>query len=30
MILNLILVHVIGSTFTMVFWGLNPSMPVGG
>lgn len=30
MILNLILVHLIGSVFTMVFWGLNPNAPVGG
>ena len=30
MILNLILVHIIGSLFTMVFWGLNPRGPVGG
>lgn len=30
MILNLILVHIIGSVFTMVFWGLNPNAPVGG
>lgn len=30
MILNLILVHIIGSLFTMVFWGLNARGPVGG
>jgi phospholipid/cholesterol/gamma-HCH transport system permease protein len=30
MILNLVLIHIIGSLFTMVFWGLNPSSPVGG
>lgn len=30
MILNLIIVHIVGSVFTMVFWGLNPSSPVGG
>lgn len=30
MILNLVIVHIIGSVFTMVFWGLNPSSPVGG
>jgi phospholipid/cholesterol/gamma-HCH transport system permease protein len=30
MILNLVLVHVIGSLGTMLFWGLNPSSPVGG
>jgi phospholipid/cholesterol/gamma-HCH transport system permease protein len=30
MILNLILVHVIGSLGTMVFWGLTPNAPVGG
>jgi phospholipid/cholesterol/gamma-HCH transport system permease protein len=30
MILNLILVHVIGSMLTMLFWGVNPHAPVGG
>jgi phospholipid/cholesterol/gamma-HCH transport system permease protein len=30
MILNLILVHVVGSLGTMVFWGLNPRGPIGG
>lgn len=30
MILNLVLIHIIGSVFTMVFWGLNPNTPVGG
>lgn len=30
MILNLILIHIIGSLGTMVFWGLNPRGPVGG
>jgi phospholipid/cholesterol/gamma-HCH transport system permease protein len=30
MILNLILIHVIGSLGTMIFWGLSPSSPVGG
>jgi phospholipid/cholesterol/gamma-HCH transport system permease protein len=30
MILNLVLIHVIGSVLTMVFWGLNPASPVGG
>ncbi|MCW3012477.1 MAG: hypothetical protein JWO90_2881 [Solirubrobacterales bacterium] len=30
MILNLILVHLIGSLGTMVFWGLNPRGPIGG
>jgi phospholipid/cholesterol/gamma-HCH transport system permease protein len=30
MILNLVLIHVIGSVLTMVFWGLNPAAPVGG
>ncbi|MEV4418401.1 ABC transporter permease [Patulibacter sp. NPDC049589] len=30
MILNLVLIHLTGSLLTMVFWGLNPSTPVGG
>lgn len=30
MIINLILIHVIGSVMTMVFWGLSPNAPVGG
>jgi phospholipid/cholesterol/gamma-HCH transport system permease protein len=30
MILNLILVHLIGSLFTVMFWGLQPNQPVGG
>jgi phospholipid/cholesterol/gamma-HCH transport system permease protein len=30
MILNLVLVHVIGSLGTMIFWGLNPNAPIGG
>ena len=30
MILNLVLVHIIGSLGTMVFWGLNPRGPIGG
>lgn len=30
MILNLILVHLIGSLGTMLFWGLTPNAPVGG
>jgi phospholipid/cholesterol/gamma-HCH transport system permease protein len=30
MILNLILIHIIGSVGTMIFWGLSPSSPVGG
>jgi phospholipid/cholesterol/gamma-HCH transport system permease protein len=30
MILNLILVHIIGSLGTMIFWGLNPRGPIGG
>lgn len=30
MILNLVLIHIIGSVLTMVFWGLNPASPVGG
>lgn len=30
MILNLILIHIIGSLGTMVFWGLNPNAPIGG
>jgi phospholipid/cholesterol/gamma-HCH transport system permease protein len=30
MILNLILVHIIGSLGTMIFWGLNPRGPFGG
>jgi phospholipid/cholesterol/gamma-HCH transport system permease protein len=30
MILNLILVHIVGSLGTMVFWGLTPNAPVGG
>jgi phospholipid/cholesterol/gamma-HCH transport system permease protein len=30
MILNLILIHIIGSLGTMIFWGLSPSSPVGG
>ena len=30
MILNLILIHIIGSLLTMVFWGLNANAPVGG
>jgi phospholipid/cholesterol/gamma-HCH transport system permease protein len=30
MILNLVLIHIIGSVLTMVFWGLNPNTPVGG
>lgn len=30
MILNLILVHIIGSLGTMIFWGLTPNAPVGG
>jgi phospholipid/cholesterol/gamma-HCH transport system permease protein len=30
MILNLILVHIIGSLGTMLFWGLNPRGPIGG
>lgn len=30
MILNLVLVHIIGSLGTMVFWGLNPNAPIGG
>jgi phospholipid/cholesterol/gamma-HCH transport system permease protein len=30
MILNLILVHIVGSLGTMIFWGLNPRGPIGG
>ncbi|WP_241004297.1 ABC transporter permease [Conexibacter sp. SYSU D00693] len=30
MILNLVLVHIIGSLGTMIFWGLNPRGPIGG
>jgi phospholipid/cholesterol/gamma-HCH transport system permease protein len=30
MIINLIAVHVLGSFWTMIFWGLNPNAPVGG
>jgi phospholipid/cholesterol/gamma-HCH transport system permease protein len=30
MILNLILVHIVGSLFTMLFWGLHPNAPIGG
>lgn len=30
MILNLILLHVVGAGFTMLFWGLKPNAPVGG
>jgi phospholipid/cholesterol/gamma-HCH transport system permease protein len=30
MILNLVLVHIIGSLGTMLFWGLTPNAPVGG
>jgi phospholipid/cholesterol/gamma-HCH transport system permease protein len=30
MILNLILIHIIGSLGTMVFWGLSPNAPIGG
>ena len=30
MILNLILVHIIGSLGTALFWGLNPRGPIGG
>ncbi|MCK9247369.1 MAG: ABC transporter permease [Solirubrobacteraceae bacterium] len=30
MVLNLVVVHVVGSLLTMVFWGLDPSFPVGG
>lgn len=30
MILNLVLIHIIGSLFTMIFWGLSPRLPVGG
>jgi len=30
MILNLIMVHIIGSLGTMIFWGVNPHAPVGG
>lgn len=30
MILNLILVHVLGASLTMLFWGLTPNAPVGG
>lgn len=30
MILNLVLIHIIGSAGTMVFWGLNPNAPIGG
>lgn len=30
MILNLVLIHIIGSLGTMVFWGLSPNAPIGG
>jgi phospholipid/cholesterol/gamma-HCH transport system permease protein len=30
MALNIVLVHVIGMTGTLVFWGANPRAPVGG
>lgn len=30
MILNLVVIHIIGSVVTMVFWGLSPNAPVGG
>lgn len=30
MVVNLVLIHVIGGTLTMVFWGFNSNLPVGG
>lgn len=30
MILNLVMVHIIGSLGTMIFWGLSPNAPIGG
>jgi phospholipid/cholesterol/gamma-HCH transport system permease protein len=30
MVLNIILVHIIGFLGTLVFWGANPNLPIGG
>ena len=30
MLVNVILVHLIGMTGTLIFWGLNPRAPIGG
>ena len=30
MALNIVLVHIIGMTGTLVFWGANPRAPIGG
>lgn len=30
MILNLVLIHIVGSIGTMIFWGLTPNAPIGG
>jgi phospholipid/cholesterol/gamma-HCH transport system permease protein len=30
MLLNIVMVHVIGMTGTLVFWGANPRAPIGG
>jgi phospholipid/cholesterol/gamma-HCH transport system permease protein len=30
MVLNIVLVHIIGMTGTLVFWGANPRAPIGG
>lgn len=30
MVLNLVLIHMIGGTLTMLFWGFDPRYPVGG
>jgi phospholipid/cholesterol/gamma-HCH transport system permease protein len=30
MVLNIILVHIIGFLGTLIFWGANPRLPIGG
>jgi phospholipid/cholesterol/gamma-HCH transport system permease protein len=30
MIVNMMLIHIVSSLLTMMFWGLNPNQPIGG
>jgi phospholipid/cholesterol/gamma-HCH transport system permease protein len=30
MVLNIVLVHIIGFLGTLIFWGANPRLPIGG